>query len=202
MIYATFTVSGARSLLADDTYPARGRWSSAAVGRCRRAAEAPPNSGAEAAARALPSCVPAAWCARTPIPAFLFAMPTSRPRLLPRSYPQALVTIGDHLRKWRLDLGLLHRQVAERIGADASTLTNWELNRTSPALRFLPGIVQFLGYTPWTRDGSTGNQLLAYRRERGCPSQPLAHLVGVDPGTHSRWERGRRWPRHELPRAP
>jgi transcriptional regulator with XRE-family HTH domain len=102
------------------------------------------------------------------------------------------------LRKRRLDLGLLQREVAEQLGADESTVTNWELNRTEPALRFLPGIVRFLGYTPWAGDGSIGNQLLAYRRERGLPQSALAHLLGVDPGTLSRWERGRRWPRHKL----
>jgi len=37
--------------------------------------------------------------------------------LNPRN-PNALVTIGDHLRKRRLDLGLSRRQVAERIGVE------------------------------------------------------------------------------------
>jgi len=60
---------------------------------------------------------------------------------LPRSYPQVLTTIGDHLRKRRLDLGLLQREVAERLGVDKTTITNWELNRTTPALRFLPPII-------------------------------------------------------------
>jgi transcriptional regulator with XRE-family HTH domain len=59
-----------------------------------------------------------------------------------------LVTVGDHIRRRRLDLGLLQREVAERLGADAATITNWELNRTQPALRFLPAIVGFLGYPP------------------------------------------------------
>jgi len=64
---------------------------------------------------------------------------------LPKGYPRALCTIGDHLRKRRLDLGLLQREVAERLGVNEATVTNWELNRTSPALWFLPAIVRFLG---------------------------------------------------------
>ena len=113
---------------------------------------------------------------------------------LPRSYPQALVTIGDHLRKRRLDLGLLQREVAERIGADPCSVTNRELNRTKPALWLLPAIVRFLGYAPWAAGASVGERLLAYRRERGLSQSALAQLIDVDPGTLRRWERGLRVP--------
>ena len=78
------------------------------------------------------------------------------PKPLPRFYPQVVSTIGDHLRKRRLDLGQFQRQVAEQLGADHCSVTNWELNRTQPALWFLPAIVRFLGYVPWTADGSIG----------------------------------------------
>jgi transcriptional regulator with XRE-family HTH domain len=113
---------------------------------------------------------------------------------LPATYPATLHTIGDHLRRRRLDLGLLQREVAERTGADTSTVTNWELNRTEPALWFLPGIIRFLGYSPSTDDGSIGGRLLAYRRERGLSQAAFARLLGVDPGTLGRWERGLRMP--------
>jgi transcriptional regulator with XRE-family HTH domain len=91
-------------------------------------------------------------------------------------------------------LGLLQREVAERFGAHTSSVTNWELNRTKPALWFLPGIVRFLGYAPWAAGESVGERLLAYRRERGLCQAALARLLGVDPGTLSRWERGLRVP--------
>jgi len=89
------------------------------------------------------------------------------PRPLPRAYPQALITIGDHLRKRSLDLGLLQRKVAQRLTVDQTTATNWELNYTEPELRFLPGIVRSLGYAPWAAGASIGERLLAHRRERG-----------------------------------
>jgi hypothetical protein len=61
---------------------------------------------------------------------------------LPRAYPRALCSIGDHLRQRRLELGLLQRQVSEQLDANSSSsVTNWELRRTKPALHFLPGIV-------------------------------------------------------------
>jgi DNA-binding transcriptional regulator YiaG len=81
-----------------------------------------------------------------------------------------------------------------RLGADTASVTNWELNRTKPALRFLPGIIRLLGYTPWTADGSVGERLLAYRRERGLSQAALALLLDIDPGTVSKWERGPRVP--------
>jgi DNA-binding XRE family transcriptional regulator len=87
-------------------------------------------------------CSPRPTC----IPALPFCHVTLKgQKPLPRAYPRALCTLGDHLRKRRLDLGLLQRGVAERLGADPCSVTNWELNRTKPALWFLPAIVRFLG---------------------------------------------------------
>jgi len=77
---------------------------------------------------------------------------------------------------------------------DETTVTNWELNRTNPALRFLPAIVRFLGYAPWTAGASLGERLLAFRRERGVSQAAFARLLDIDPATLSRWERGRRIP--------
>jgi len=65
---------------------------------------------------------------------------------LPEAYPTQLETLGDHLRKRRLDLGLLQRQVAEELGIRKGTVYNWESNHRSPQLRFMPRIIEFLGY--------------------------------------------------------
>ncbi len=116
------------------------------------------------------------------------------PKPLPRAYPQVLATIGDHLLKRRLDLGLLQREVAERLGADTCSVTNWELNRTSPALKFIPALVRFLGYLPFPAGDTLAEQLVAYRTARGLSQGATARLLGVDPATLSRWERGLRVP--------
>jgi transcriptional regulator with XRE-family HTH domain len=79
-----------------------------------------------------------------------------------------------------------------------STIANWELNRTSPALRFRPAIVQFLGYVPWAAGAPIGDRLLAYRRERGVSQAAFARSLGIDPGTLARWERGSRRPESEF----
>jgi DNA-binding XRE family transcriptional regulator len=64
------------------------------------------------------------------------------------AYPQTLKTLGDHLRKRRLDLKLLQKVVAQKIGVGETSIYNWENNLTKPALRFIPKIVEFLGYVP------------------------------------------------------
>ena len=70
------------------------------------------------------------------------------PKPLGREYPTKLRSIGDHLRKRRLDLGLLQREAALRIGVDKTTVFNWEAGTASPNLRAIPGLVRFLGYDP------------------------------------------------------
>jgi transcriptional regulator with XRE-family HTH domain len=63
-------------------------------------------------------------------------------------YPTEISTLGDHIRKHRLDLDLMQRQVGEQIGVDEATITNWERNATDPAVRFIPAIIEFLDYDP------------------------------------------------------
>jgi transcriptional regulator with XRE-family HTH domain len=60
------------------------------------------------------------------------------------AYPRELRTLGDHLRRRRLDLGLLQREVAEQLGVDATTVYNWERHRTEPAVRLILQIMRFL----------------------------------------------------------
>jgi DNA-binding XRE family transcriptional regulator len=76
-------------------------------------------------------------------------------------------------------------------------VANWEKNRAEPFLRFLPGIIEFLG-VPGTNQGCVADRLLAYRRKRGLSQSKSADLLGVDAGTLSRWERALRIPTGRL----
>ncbi len=49
------------------------------------------------------------------------------------AYPKSLETLGDHIRKRRLDLGLEQQQVAARLGVSESTVWNWENDRSQRA---------------------------------------------------------------------
>jgi DNA-binding transcriptional regulator YiaG len=64
------------------------------------------------------------------------------------AYPRELKTLGDHLRKRRLDFGLLQREVAKSLGVRVKTLRNWERGKTAPQRRFLPRSFGFLGADP------------------------------------------------------
>ena len=109
---------------------------------------------------------------------------------LPKSYPTAILTLGDHIRKRRLDLGLLQREVAERIGVTTDTITNWELARTEPGIRSLVAIIDFLGYVPFSPGESYPERLKVYRMVRGLTQRQLASELGVDPTTVMKWEAG------------
>ena len=62
-------------------------------------------------------------------------------------YPQQLSTLGDRIRRRRLDLGLFQKQVAEQVGVDEETIFRWESNESGPQIQFIPAIIKLLGYT-------------------------------------------------------
>jgi transcriptional regulator with XRE-family HTH domain len=114
-----------------------------------------------------------------------------------KGYPKELKTIGDHIRKRRLDLCLQQTQVALLICVDKTTIMNWEGGHRTPAIRYMPAIIRFLGYVPFSVGDSLPDRLKAYRRIRGLSRKRLARILGVDEATVSRWETGKRQPRDE-----
>ena len=113
----------------------------------------------------------------------------SKPK--PDHYPKEINTLGDHIRKRRLDLKLLQKQVADQIGVDGTTITAWERNTTSPAVRFIPAIIQFLGYDPLPEGNSFSEHLATARRVQGLSLRKMAVELGIDPGTLLDWESGK-----------
>src|SRR5882762_6941678 len=96
--------------------------------------------------------------------------------LKPRNsaYPEPLTTLGDHIRKRRLDLGMHQKDVAALVNATTSTVTNWEKNQTSPRLYLLPKIIKFLGYDPLQRNAtSLGQRIKQYRIQKGLSLRKL-----------------------------
>jgi DNA-binding XRE family transcriptional regulator len=41
-------------------------------------------------------------------------------------------TVGERIKKWRLEEGLFHRDLAKLIGVDEMTIVGWEKGRTKP----------------------------------------------------------------------
>jgi transcriptional regulator with XRE-family HTH domain len=110
-------------------------------------------------------------------------------------------TLGDHLKRRRLMLGLRQIDVAPILGVDSFTLANWEKGATHPAVRCYPAIMDFLGYCPFQQTLTFGDRLRLHRTHRGLSHRDLARLAGVDPASISRWETGDRRPwKHLLDR--
>jgi len=99
--------------------------------------------------------------------------------------------LGDHLRKARLDKGLLQKEVAELIGVTEESIVNWEWGHSYPLIKWMPSIINFIGYDPDRReDDSLASTLLNYRRQHGLKRKLLADKIGVDETTVLWWERG------------
>jgi transcriptional regulator with XRE-family HTH domain len=118
-----------------------------------------------------------------------------KPVALP--YPDVLNTLGDHVRKRRLDLGLRQRDVAAQLEVNVMTVNYWETNRNHPSLRMIKRITDFLGYNPNLEaqaQESLGEQIFRIRRALGIRQKDLAREIGVDPGTLAKWERRKQSP--------
>jgi transcriptional regulator with XRE-family HTH domain len=118
---------------------------------------------------------------------------TLKARRPPNSkYPNQLNSLGDHIRKRRLDLALHQKQVAEQIGVDEDTIYRWESNESKPQIQFIPAIIKFLSHNPIPLPDSPGQRLVFYRQTHGITQRALANRIGVDPKAIGLSERGRR----------
>ncbi len=97
------------------------------------------------------------------------------PLVLPQSYntgrvvriPTELNTVGDHIRRKRLGLKMLQREVAERIGVGETSVFKREANTVSPEIRYIPAIIRFLGYNPLPEADTLGGRLVRHRTSLG-----------------------------------
>jgi len=64
---------------------------------------------------------------------YSFTLP--RPKRKPKGYPENPQTLGEHIRKHRMDSGLQIKQLAEQIGVDEMTIINWEVGRVKKMRR-------------------------------------------------------------------
>ncbi|HVX52568.1 MAG TPA: helix-turn-helix transcriptional regulator [Chitinophagaceae bacterium] len=112
-----------------------------------------------------------------------------------KGYPHHPKTIGEHIRKVRMDKGLLQAEVAAVLGVTEQCVTNWENGNGEPQIRYMPQIISFLGYYPLLSDLEIfGNKIKFYRQEKGLSHKRFAKLIGVDAGTISSWENGKNRP--------
>lgn len=115
-----------------------------------------------------------------------------------KGYPANPKTIGEAIRKRRLDLELRQIDVAKIIGCNELTVVNWERGHRTPRIEHMANIVQFLGHNPLPGGGTIAEKILAHRKSNGLTQEEFARQVGVDPSTLARWERGEREPKGEF----
>ena len=100
-------------------------------------------------------------------------------------------TLGEHVKKKRLVMGLTQKETGHRLGVTQFTVINWENGLQNPAIQHVPAICHFLGYDPEPPTPKTlPERLAAKRRELGWTQQVAARTLGVDPCTWSNWEGG------------
>lgn len=115
----------------------------------------------------------------------------SAPRPALRRYERTKVpagTLGAAFRERRWSRRLEQWQAAAEIGVSTATYRNWEVNRSVPAVKHLPGAIAFLGRDWREPYGSFGARIRATRTERGLSIPEAAGEIGIDPTTLRRWE--------------
>ena len=98
-----------------------------------------------------------------------------------KRYPANPKTIGEMLRKRRLDLCLRQIDVARIIGCNEMRIVNWETGRRKPHVRIMSKIIQFLGFNPLPTGSTIGEHLVAHRKSRG-----LTQKEAMQTSTHRR----------------
>ena len=100
-------------------------------------------------------------------------------------------TIGDHVRKRRLELGLTQKATAQLLQVNQFSVINWEKHGMTPLTTTMGRVISFLGYDPLPRADSLADRIRAKRRQMGWSQRQLAGKLGVDRCTVANWEAGR-----------
>ncbi len=114
------------------------------------------------------------------------------------AYPSKLETLGDHLRKVRLDGNLSQPEVAKILKVSTDTIIGWELNRYEPTAKLAKSAIDYLGYNPFLgEEHSLGKQLYHARLITGKTQKEVAEVLGCDESNLRYIELGQRKPQPE-----
>lgn len=114
-------------------------------------------------------------------------------------YPEHPKTIGEHIRKRRMDLHLLQSDVSRMLNTCEDSVTGWENGRSVPQIRFYPRIIDFLGYNPFeASENGIGASIKAYRLTHGLSQKKLGKMLSVDGSTVCSWETGQTTPNESV----
>ena len=111
-----------------------------------------------------------------------------------RGYPDFPKTLGEHLRKGRLDLGETQEQAASRFGVTFTSYNGWEADRIAPKVWHWPKVIQFLGHDPNPAPTNFDEALTSLQRRHGLPRELLAARLGIERKTLFNWLGGKTTP--------
>jgi len=98
-------------------------------------------------------------------------------------------TLGEHIRKKRIEAKRTQLEVARIIGVDEETIYGWERGMYVPQVRSYPSIIAFLGYYPFIHETETiAGKLLQVRYCKGISCKEMAVVLGCDIATERRYE--------------
>ncbi len=103
-------------------------------------------------------------------------------------------TLAEHLKKRRLELHILQKDLAERLGVHEQAIGLWERGAGVPMTRHLPKIIAFLGYDPEAEPESLPGRIAYARCRLGFTQNDLAEALEIDTVSIWRWESGQAAP--------
>ena len=105
--------------------------------------------------------------------------------------PMHLNTLGDHIRRRRIEKGQLQKDVAQIIGVSKDAVTYWENNRSQPQIHYYPAIISYLGYYPFDHEteGFAG-KIKKLRYSKGYSYKQMGIVFGINGSSVRAWERG------------
>jgi len=124
-------------------------------------------------------------------------LPSSKVVKKPLKYEYSFfpVTLGEHIRKKRIEDGLLQRDVAAIIGVIEQSITNWENGRSQPQLQNYPAIIEFLNDYPFDHAIDTiEGKIKQIRYCKGYSFDVFGAVLGVHGTTVNAWEHGEHAP--------
>jgi transcriptional regulator with XRE-family HTH domain len=119
---------------------------------------------------------------------------------MPKPFQNPPATIGEHLKRRRLECGLRQLDVANLIGVSEGAIQHWESDKTEPPIMLMPAVTAWLGYAPYPEPVGYPARLLAKRRHEGWTMAQAATLVAMSECSWSAWERGITAPRGKVKR--
>ena len=108
---------------------------------------------------------------------------------LPKPKRPTPITIGDHVRARRLDLGFTLAEAGEAMGICWNAIMRWEGGSRVPGVTTLPAVIHFLGYDPRPEPRAFAEWLRWLRGTLGLHQPEMAVALGVATGSLHAWEK-------------